>query len=138
MPDVTSERLSEFFRPKNIAMVGATDSFRMSGAAYHNLGLHGFAGQVHLVNPRTPVVTPANRPEPGEIDGPVRSGLLRARRGAGRGTGRTSRRARHPEPRCLAGGFRETGAEGADRERRLLEVADKYGQVVLGPTPSAS
>ena len=134
MPDVTSERLSDFFRPRNIAMVGATDSFRMSGAAYHNLRLHGFAGQVHLVNPRSPVVHGRRTvPSLAEIDGPVDLAFFVL---GGERVVELAEQAGELGIRnlvVLAGGFRETGAEGADRERRLLEVADKYGQVVLGP-----
>lgn len=134
MPDVTPERLREFFGPKNVAMVGATDSFRMSAAAYHNLHLHGFAGQVHLVNPRTPVVHGQRTVSSlADIDEPVDLAFLVL---GGARVVELAEQAGELGIRNLvvmAGGFRETGGEGADLERRLLAVADKYGQVVLGP-----
>jgi len=115
-------------------MVGATDSFRMSGAVHHNLALHGFPGQVHLVNARLPVVQrPSNRPEPRRHRRPV--DLVFFVLGGDRVVD-IAEEAGELGIRnlvVLAGGFRETGGEGADRERRLLDVTEKYGQIVLGP-----
>jgi len=34
---------------------------------------------------------------------------------------------------CVAGGFRETGAEGLALEKRLVEISQKYGIKVVGP-----
>ena len=34
---------------------------------------------------------------------------------------------------CITAGFREVGGEGADRERKLLEIVDKYNMCMTGP-----
>jgi acyl-CoA synthetase (NDP forming) len=44
------------FAPASIAMVGATDKSGWSVNTLANLRRHGFAGPVHLVNPRTAIV----------------------------------------------------------------------------------
>ena len=56
MTTLDADRLQEFFRPKSVALVGATDKSGWSMSTYNNLLQHGFAGDVHLVNPKTPVV----------------------------------------------------------------------------------
>lgn len=33
----------------------------------------------------------------------------------------------------VSGGFKETGPEGAERERELIEIADRYGIKIIGP-----
>lgn len=56
MSTLDADRLQEFFRPKSVALVGATDKSGWSLSTYNNLLQHGFSGDVHLVNPKTPVV----------------------------------------------------------------------------------
>ncbi len=33
----------------------------------------------------------------------------------------------------VSGGFKETGSEGAEREKELIEIADRYGIKIIGP-----
>src|SRR5690348_2958036 len=53
---VSPERLRCFFRPRSIALVGATDNSRWSLYTYENLQTFNFSGAVYLVNPNRAVV----------------------------------------------------------------------------------
>ena len=53
MPDhVTGERLISLFRPRSVALVGASDKSAFSQIAYHNLVQFGFREHTHLVSRR--------------------------------------------------------------------------------------
>jgi acyl-CoA synthetase (NDP forming) len=53
MPDhITGERLTSLFRPRSVALVGASDKSAFSQIAYHNLVRFGFAEHTYLVSRR--------------------------------------------------------------------------------------
>jgi succinyl-CoA synthetase beta subunit len=47
---ITGERLTGLFRPRSVALVGASDKSVFSQIAYHNLVEFGFADQTYLVS----------------------------------------------------------------------------------------
>jgi acyl-CoA synthetase (NDP forming) len=126
--------LRALFRPSSIAMVGATDKSGWSLSTFDNLRRHGFAGKVHLVNPRTEVVhgEPAHRglAEIGEpvdlayVMVPTPAVLPVLREGAAAGV-------RHYV--VLTAGFGETGEEGRLREEEISRFAAENGLTLLGP-----
>src|SRR5689334_22640544 len=70
---MTAPGIRALFSPASIAMVGATDKSGWSVNTLANLRRYGFAGPVHLVNPRTPIVHgerayPSLREVPGPVD----------------------------------------------------------------------
>jgi hypothetical protein len=50
--EITAERLTSLFRPRSVALVGASDKSTFSLLAYHNLVQFGFAERTYLVNRR--------------------------------------------------------------------------------------
>jgi acetate---CoA ligase (ADP-forming) len=50
--EITAERLTSLFRPRSVALVGASDKSAFSLLAYHNLVQFGFAERTYLVNRR--------------------------------------------------------------------------------------
>src|SRR6266567_1650090 len=48
---ISAERLHAFFRPRSIALVGATDNSRWSVYTFENLKNFNFPGPIYLVNP---------------------------------------------------------------------------------------
>jgi acetate---CoA ligase (ADP-forming) len=50
--EITGERLTSLFRPRSIALVGASDKSTFSMIAYQNLVRFGFAKRTYLVNRR--------------------------------------------------------------------------------------
>lgn len=123
-----------FFTPKSVALVGATDKSGWSISAFNNLREHGFAGDIHLVNPRTEVVHghPAHV-SLSAIGKPVDLAYVMTpidvvpqvlREGASLGT---------KSYVILTAGYGEVGGEGAVREAELAELASELDLVVLGP-----
>src|SRR5207248_10098973 len=50
--ELAAERLISLFRPRSVALVGASDKSVFSQLAYHNLVRFGFAERTYLVNRR--------------------------------------------------------------------------------------
>ncbi|MCD9154512.1 acetate--CoA ligase family protein [Aeromicrobium duanguangcaii] len=123
-----------FFRPKSVALVGATDKSGWSVATFNNLRVNGFAGDVYLVNPKATEVhdTPAFASLadiPAAVDlvyvmTPIGVVPEVIRLGAELGT-------RHYV--VLTAGYGEVGGEGAVRERELLDLAEELDVTILGP-----
>jgi acetyltransferase len=128
--------LDRIFRAQRIALIGASPNPRsVAGTVLRNLVGSGFAGVVYPVNPahesvlgvqcwpdlaalpRTPDLAVICSP-PAEVPGLVRASGEAGVRGAV----------------IISAGFRETGAEGAALERRVLDEARRFdGMRVLGP-----
>lgn len=53
---VSPERLREFFHPRNVALIGATDKSMWSVFTYKNLKIMNFSGEIYCVNPNRDVV----------------------------------------------------------------------------------
>ncbi len=134
MPAITPARLREFFNPGSVALVGASDRNNMSLQVHTNLRMHGFRGATYYVNARADVVhgQPAV-PSLSAIDGPVDLAFINiggdkvldlAEEAAAKGIRNIV---------ILAGGFAEVDAAGAERQRRLIEIAERNDQLILGP-----
>jgi acyl-CoA synthetase (NDP forming) len=133
-PSVTTLGMRALFHPTSIALVGATDKSGWSRNTFDNLHNHGFAGAVHLVNPRTDVVhgqrahrslTAIGEPvDLAYVMVPTRAVLPVLREGAALGIRNYV---------VLTAGFAETGSEGAGLEREIVEFATANGLTLLGP-----
>src|SRR5579875_2169539 len=74
VPQISAAQLQRFFRPRSIALVGATDNSRWSLYTFENLKNFGFPGSVYLVNPHREIVhgeraykTLSDLPEPVDL-----------------------------------------------------------------------
>ena len=131
---IAAEQLQRFFRPRSIALVGATDNSRWSIYTFENLKNFGFPGPVYLVNPNREVVHGERafrslRDLPEVVDMvyvmvstphvfPV------VKEAAELGTRQFV---------VLTAGFGEAGEEGARLERELIAFAREHELVLLGP-----
>ncbi|MDH5021145.1 acetate--CoA ligase family protein [Halobacterium rubrum] len=128
----TQEDAGGLFAPERVAVVGATDREGSIGRAIvDNLG--DFDGEVVAVNPgRDEVLGYTCYPDLGEapaVDLAVvvvpPSIVVDAVRDAGEAGVRNVV--------VITAGFSETGGEGADRERELVEAAEEYDLNLVGP-----
>ncbi|MBI4815060.1 MAG: acetate--CoA ligase family protein [Deltaproteobacteria bacterium] len=127
--------IDAIFRPRSIAVIGASRERGAVGAEiFHNLLAHGFNGPVYPVNPKSPVVqsvvaysTIEDVPGPVDLAMIVVPAVLVTH--VLEGCGRKGVRAAV----VISAGFKETGAEGAARERELVEIARRYRMRVVGP-----
>ncbi|WP_153504046.1 acetate--CoA ligase family protein [Cumulibacter manganitolerans] len=126
--------LSSFFRPRSIALVGATDKSGWSIATYANMVTGDFDGEVHLINPKgTPAHGVPTHRSLSDVPVPVDLAYLMTpidavvpvmQEGMHRGIRNYV---------VLTAGYGEVGAEGAARERELAAFAEENDLLVLGP-----
>lgn len=131
---VSAEQLHRFFRPRSIALVGATDNSRWSIYTFENIKNFGFSGPVYLVNPNREVVhgelaykTLSDLPEVADLAFIMVATprVLPVMQEAARlGTTKFV---------VLTSGFSEIGEEGARLEHELLTFAREHGLTLLGP-----
>ncbi|QBD74750.1 CoA-binding protein [Ktedonosporobacter rubrisoli] len=131
---ILPEQLEAFFRPRSIALVGATDNSRWSINTFENLKSFGFAGPIHLVHPRHEIVhgertlkSLSDLAEPVDlafIMVPTHSVLPVVKEATEQGIRKFV---------VLTSGFSEIGAEGAQLESALLAYAQEHGLTLLGP-----
>jgi acetate---CoA ligase (ADP-forming) len=129
------ESLDPLFRPRSIAVIGASRTPGTVGyEIVHNLLTEGFTGALYPVNPKATSVhsVPAYRSVsdiPGEIDiaiitVPKELALAVAEECGARGVRALI---------VITAGFKEVGPAGLEREQQLLAIAQKYGMRMIGP-----
>src|SRR5689334_19965841 len=127
------DAIERLIRPRSVAIIGASaDATKTSGRPVAYLQKHGFAGNIYPVNPKVAEIggvvcypDVASLPDVPDV-GIVLLGAERAhvavRELSKRGTAAAI---------VLASGFTETGAEGAERQKQLMEAAGSMR--LLGP-----
>src|SRR6266571_3765693 len=131
---ISAERLHAFFRPRSIALVGATDNSRWSVYTFENLKNFNFPGPIYLVNPNHDFVHGQRAlkslweaPEAVDlafimVPTPLVFSIVAT--AAEMGTTQFV---------VLTSGFSEMGVEGAKLEHDLLTFAQERGLTLLGP-----
>jgi acyl-CoA synthetase (NDP forming) len=125
--------IARLIKPRSVAVIGASaDPTKTAGRPVAYLTKHGFSGAIYPVNPRADVIgglksypDVQSLPQAPDV-GIVLLGAERAHEAvralAARGTAAAI---------VLASGYTEVGAEGAQRQRQLLEAAGSMR--LLGP-----
>lgn len=127
--------LLPFFKPRGVVIVGASHNpTKLGFGLARNLVQSGYSGAIHFVNPKGGVLlerpvypTLAETPDPVDLavllaPAAIVPELVEA----------CGRRGIHAAI-IAAGGFRETGPDGAALEAECLRVAQSYGIRLLGP-----
>jgi acyl-CoA synthetase (NDP forming) len=128
------EQVRQLFNPRSIALIGATDKSRWSWSIWGNLQLHTFPGPVYLVNPRgIPVHGQPSYARVADIPEPVDLAFVMVPTSAVLSVLAEVADAGIPSVVLLTSGFAEVGAEGAELERQVTELARRRGLTILGP-----
>ena len=121
--------------PASVAIVGASDDIRKwGGSALRNLLDGGYTGTIYPVNPRGGVFLGVHA-YPGLADLPEAPDLAllavggKQVKGVLEECGQRGVRAAV----VLTAGFSETGTEGAELEREIVDIATRYGLTLIGP-----
>jgi acetate---CoA ligase (ADP-forming) len=127
--------LEHFFRPRAIAVIGASrEPGKLGYDVLRNLLRDGYPGDIYPVNPNAGIIlelecypTIDAVPEPPDLvilvlPAPAVPGALEA-------CGTRGVRA----VTIFSGGFRETGAAGAALEEDVIAIAERWGIALLGP-----
>ena len=130
--------VARFLAPRSIVIVGRSfDRATTEGVLLHNLVSGGFTGHVHLVNGTgarvegLPAFTSV-RDIPGEVDMAV---IATPAAEAVDVAGDCAAKGVHALT-VISPGFAESGAEGAELQRRLVEICRRSGMRLLGPNCS--
>jgi acetate---CoA ligase (ADP-forming) len=134
---VTPERLREFFAPRSIALVGASDTSGWARFVVASNAAAGFTGPVHMVHPEHKTafgktVIPSLR-HPRHLDEPADLAFILAPTRAVESVLDDAAAAGIRNAVVLASGYREAGAAGRSAEDALVARAAEHGIVLLGP-----
>ena len=127
--------LDALFRPRAVAVIGASRERGTIGAEIvHNLIARGFQGPVYPVNPKAAFVQSVLAyPSIEAVPGPVDLAVVVVPAAAAAGVVEACGRAGVAAAIVISAGFRETGEEGAARERALVACARRHGMRLVGP-----
>lgn len=131
----SSGALDAILRPRAIAVVGASRQPNTIGQqVVANLATHGFTGAVYPVNPAAHAVRAMRAwPSVPAIPDPVDCAIVCVPKERVLAVAEECGAAGVRGLVVISAGFREVGAEGAERERRLLEVVRRHGMRIVGP-----
>jgi acyl-CoA synthetase (NDP forming) len=131
---ITPDRLTSLFRPRSVALVGASDKSTFSLIAYRNLVEFGFADRTYLVNRRgadthgQPTVTSC-----AQIGAPVDVAYLMVPQAGTLDALADAAAAGISNAVVLSSGYGEAGEAGRAAEAELAARAQALGMVLLGP-----
>jgi acyl-CoA synthetase (NDP forming) len=131
---LTPDRLTSLFRPRSVALVGASDKSTFSLIAYRNLVDFGFADRTYLVNRRgaethgQPTVTSC-----AQIGAPVDVAYLMVPQAGTLDALADAAAAGITNAVVLSSGYGEAGEAGRAAEAELAARAESLGMVLLGP-----
>ncbi len=127
-------RLGSFFQARSVALVGATERSFWSNVAFRNCVDLGFEGYIHVVNPKGGLVYGQTAAKTcAAIGEPVDVALLMVPAAALPDALDDLDEAGIRNAVVLSSGYAESGADGAERQRRLAEMAQQRGITLLGP-----
>jgi acyl-CoA synthetase (NDP forming) len=126
--------IARLLRPKSIAIVGASDKIGPGFNAWNALQAVGYAGAIHLINPRsTELLGQACYPSLAEVPGDIDAVFIAvqaekvvdvAKEAAAKGAGGLA---------VLSSGFNEIGEHGAGLQRELVALARDNNIAACGP-----
>jgi acetyltransferase len=132
-----SASLAPFFSPRGVAVIGASrDPNKLSYGIMRNLvdAEHGYPGPIYPVNPKAAELFGLRcYPDICAVPDPADLAILVVPAGLIAGTVEACGRRGIKAAVVISGGFREVGAEGAAREREIVEIARRYGMRLMGP-----
>ena len=131
---VTPERLREFFAPRSLAVVGASDTSGWAQFILASSAATGFSGPLIPVHPRHQTVfgRPAVR-SLRDLTEPVDLAFVMVPTHAVPDVIDDAAAAGVRNAVVLASGYREAGPEGLARQDRLVEQAARHDILLLGP-----
>lgn len=127
--------LDTFFSPNNVALIGATETHGSVGRTLMwNLISNPFGGAVFPVNPkRASVLGVKAYPDVASLPEPVDLAVIVTPASTVPGIIKDCADAGVKSAIIISAGFKETGPQGAELERQVLEYARPAGMRIIGP-----
>ncbi|HPU35373.1 MAG TPA: acetate--CoA ligase family protein [Bacillota bacterium] len=127
--------LNSLFKPGSLAIIGASSTRNKIGNAItRNIIESGYQGKIYPINPREKEIEglkayPSIGAVPGDVDMAIIAVPASKVLAVARACGEKGVKALT----VITAGFKETGKEGLDLEKKLLETCHDYGMHMLGP-----
>ncbi|MEA3339817.1 MAG: acetate--CoA ligase, partial [Chloroflexota bacterium] len=127
--------LDTFFRPQSVAVVGASrEPEKLGYSVLANLKEGGYKGQLYPVNPKADEILGLKAyASVLEIPDPVELAVVVIPHRFVPAVLEECGQKGIPSVVVISAGFREAGREGLERERELIEIANKYDLRIIGP-----
>jgi acetyltransferase len=127
--------LEHFFKPQNVAVIGATETAGSVGRTIlRNLISSPFGGTVFPVNPKRPSVLGIKAyPTIADVPAQVDLAVIVTPASSVPGIVASCSQAGVPAALIISAGFKETGPAGLELERQILSEARKTGMRIIGP-----
>jgi acyl-CoA synthetase (NDP forming) len=134
IPSATTS-IARLLRPRSVAIVGASPTPGALGASVlENLERAGFAGDIHLVNPKRAEINGRPcRPSIDELPMGVDCAVLAIPHAAVLESVRACARRGIGGVIIFSAGFAEGGEEGRAEQAEIARIAGEYGMIVEGP-----
>ncbi len=130
-----TSQLEYFFDPQGVAVIGASSNpAKLSHGVVKNLKEHGYAGPIYPVNPKGGEILGLEvYPSITEVPDPVELAVIMVPAPYVPETLEECGERGLKAVIVITGGFKEAGPEGAELERSLKEIIDRYGMRMIGP-----
>lgn len=130
----TPERLRRFFSPRHIALVGASDGSAWARNVVQGIRLTGSTDRAVVINPnRSNVLGCRTLPSLQALDEPADLAYLFVGPDNVEPVMREAAAAGIRNVIVLAAGYSEAGADGVDRQQKLVQTAIELDMTALGP-----
>ena len=125
---------TKLFYPDSVAVIGASSRPGMGNAIVHNMLDLGYTGRLYAVNRKgEPVHGVQGFRSVLEIPDTVDTAVLAVPSAGVLSVAEECGQKGVKAMICITAGFREVGSEGAEREKQLLEIVDRYNMCMTGP-----
>ncbi len=130
-----NQQLEAFFRPRGVAVIGASSNpAKLSHGVVRNLQKHGYQGAIYPVNPKGGEVLGFKvYPRIADLPDPIDLGIIMVRAQWVPETLQACGERGLKVVIVITGGFKEVGAAGAELERSLKTIAQRYDMRLIGP-----
>jgi acetyl coenzyme A synthetase (ADP forming)-like protein len=127
--------LDSFFKPKSVAVVGASrDPGKLGYAVLDNLVNGGYPGHIYPINPKADEILGQKAyPSVLDVEGEIDLAVIVIPYKFVPDVLRECGQKKIPAVVVISAGFREAGMEGVERERELTDIAKEYGIRLIGP-----
>lgn len=127
--------MKELFKPKSIAVIGASrEPGKVGYVVLKNIIESGYKGEVYPVNPRADKILGLNAYKSIlEVSSDIDLAVIVVPAQAVLDVMEECGKKGVKYAVIISAGFKEIGGEGVEREKKLIEIAKKYGVRVVGP-----
>jgi len=127
--------LEHFFRPKSVAVIGASrEPGKVGNVVVRNLKRYGFDGEIYPINPRaTEILGLKVYPTVMDVDGSIDLAVIVVPASIVPNAITECGEKGIDAATIISAGFKEAGVEGSRLEREVAETARRFGIRVLGP-----